>query len=683
MRYLKGVGPRRAERLKSLGIETVGDMLLHLPRDYEDRREVCSLSSVRVGQRCVVGGTIIGCELRPTRARRRAILEVWIEDGTGVLQLAWFNASQKWAQSFPVGAQIVAYGEVGYYRGLQMVSPDYEVGPAQESGKFGCILPVYPLTEGVPQRVMRGLQRAALAEGLGEVPEVLPDDLRGRKGLLSAAEALREAHFPSDMKRKDAAWRRLTYEELFVFQVALALRRVSRLGEEGIAFRVGPNVDRRIRRLFPFSFTGAQERAVAEIVADMRAGRPMNRLLQGDVGCGKTAVAVYALLAALAEKSKGYQVALMAPTEILAEQHYLTLQFLLKDAKLEMLFLTGALEKKRRQEALRRIAGGRAGLVVGTHALIQTDVRFRRLALVVVDEQHRFGVQQRMALKQKGLPPDVLIMTATPIPRTLAMACLGDMDVSVIDEMPPGRLPGQTFLYPPERWQEAFSAALAELERGRRVFVVYPLVEEDRDLDLTSAVEGFEELSGGVFREYKCCLLHGQMRPERKQRVMEGFRDGQFQVMVATTVIEVGIDVPEATVMIVQHAERLGLAQLHQLRGRIGRGAHAGRCYLLAEPVSEDALRRLTVLTRTSDGFLIAEEDLRIRGPGQVFGTQQSGMPELRCYDFSDTKILEEARDDAFALVRGDPSLAKPRHRRLRQEVLKQYGRRLALGSVG
>ncbi|KPK66254.1 MAG: hypothetical protein AMK73_00625, partial [Planctomycetes bacterium SM23_32] len=369
--------------------------------------------------------------------------------------------------------------------------------------------------------------------------------------------------------------------------------------------------------------------------------------------------------------------------EILAEQHYLTLMSLLERAQIRTTLFTSGAGPSQRRRNLKRLARGEIDLAVGTHALIQPDVEFANLALVVVDEQHRFGVRQRLALREKGPPPDALIMTATPIPRTLAMAYFADMDVSIIDEMPPGRRPVTTELYAPGDWPRAFEAAREELRAGRSVFVVYPLVEESGELDLTSATEGYEELSRRVFSGYPCCLLHGQMPQARKQEVMEGFRSGRYRVMAATTVVEVGIDVPQATVMIVQHAERLGLAQLHQLRGRIGRGKHPGKCFLLAEPSTDDARRRLEVLTRTADGFRIAEEDLRIRGPGELFGVQQSGMPEFDCYDFSDTAILKEARDDAFRLVRFDPMLSSPQHALLRRKVLEHYGRTLELADVG
>jgi len=684
VRFVKGVGPRRAEMLAKLGIRTVRDLLMHMPRDYEDRRHPTPIARCRVGEKAVIRGTIVGVDFRGRRGRFQGILEATVADDTGSMALVWFNAQHAWLKSYPEGETVTAYGTVAFYGGLQMASPSCEVGERPEGqSKFGRILPLYPLTEGLSQNVLRSIISEALAVGAAHVPEVFPRSFLSSHGMPGVNEALEQVHFPGDTESAEGARRRLAYEELFIFQTALAMRRRKRQSLPGMRFKIGPNVDRRIRRLFPFDFTAAQNRVIDQVAADMRSDRPMNRLLQGDVGCGKTVVALYAMLAALAESSKGHQVALMAPTEILAEQHYLTLGALLEQARVRTALLTSGLAPQQRDEARGRIAGGEIDLVVGTHALIQESVRFRNLALLVVDEQHRFGVRQRLALREKGPVPDVLIMTATPIPRTLALAYLADMDVSVIDEMPPGRQPVATRLCRPREWEQAYDSARDDLLLGRRAFVIYPLVDENADLDLTSAREGYRELSERIFPGHPCCLLHGQMPQADKLEAMEGFRTGRYQVMAATTVVEVGIDVPEATVMIVQHAERLGLAQLHQLRGRIGRGSHPGRCFLLADPGTEDAERRLQVLTETSDGFRIAEEDLRLRGPGQLFGTQQSGMPEFRCYDFSDAQILKDARDDAAALVQSDPDLTAPQHGVLRERVLEAYGERFVFADVG
>jgi ATP-dependent DNA helicase RecG len=683
-RWLKGVGPKRAEQLAALGLLTVRDVLYHLPRRYEDRRRPVPMREARVGEPAVVHGKIIGVQFRRSRTRGQGVLEVIVSDDTEIMTLTWFNARANWQASYPADSEITAYATVNVYAGKQMVAPDCEVGvPIEQSEKFTRILPIYPASEGLSQKFLRQVTAAALDGAADAIEDVFPREFSSRKGIPSVNEALRQVHFPDDLETAAAARRRLCYEELFIFQTALAVRHGRLAKQDGVAFKVGPNVDRRIRRLFLFPFTGAQDRVIAEVAGDMRSPHPMNRLLQGDVGCGKTVVAVYAMLAALAESSRGHQVALMAPTEILAEQHYLTLERLLEQAHVRTALLTSGLRPAERREELRKLSEGETDLVVGTHALIQEDVEFRNLALVVVDEQHRFGVRQRLALRRKGPPPDMLIMTATPIPRTLALAYLSDIDTSIIDEMPPGRSPVETSLCLPHRWDQAFGFAREELAAGRQVFVVYPLVEENLDLDLTSAKEGYEELRRGVFADAECCLLHGQMPRNRKQEVMEEFRAGRAQVMAATTVIEVGIDVPQATVMIVQHAERLGLAQLHQLRGRIGRGRHPGRCFLLADPRTEEAEQRLNVLVQTNDGFRIAEEDLRLRGPGQLFGTRQSGMPEFKVYDFSDPEILKEARADAFALAAGDPELAEPRHALLRARVLQEYGRRFVFADVG
>jgi len=680
---LKGVGPGRAALLDKLGIHTLGELLHHLPRDYEDRRHPCEIGSLRPNENALVQGTIRATNLRDTRLPRKKILEVYIGDDTGVLPLIWFNAGSGWGKGFKEGASIIAYGQVGYYTGMQMVAPVCQVDGKGGDGEFGCIVPVYPLTEGLTQKSLRGYVRNAL-EIIGDAAdEIFPQAFLEERKMPGVSDALREAHFPTSEALRDVARRRLAYEELFVFQTALALLRRRARSHPGVAFRIGPNVDRRIRQLFPFPFTEAQERCIVQVRDDMRAPRPMNRLLQGDVGCGKTAVAIYAMLAALADSNQGYQAALMAPTEILAEQHYLKLRAMLGNARVRMALLKGAAGAVARREGLAALASGEIDLVVGTHALIQDDVEFRNLAMVVVDEQHRFGVRQRLALRRKGLPPDVLIMTATPIPRTLALTYFADVDVSVIDEMPPGRSEVTTELLPPSRWPEAFQAAHAELKAGNRVFVVYPLVEENADLDLTSAKEGFEELRRHTFPNFECCLLHGQMKSEEKQATMEGFRTGKYQVMAATTVVEVGIDVPEATVMIIQHAERLGLAQLHQLRGRIGRGQWPGHCYLLADPHAPEAQQRLSVLVETNDGFKIAEEDLRLRGPGQILGTRQSGLPDLTCYDFRDTRVLERAQTDARALIAADPDMAAPEHAKLRDRMLSRYGAHFENVSAG
>ncbi len=679
---LTGVGPSKSRLLARLGLHNVYDLLFHIPRNYEDRRRITPIRDIREGEYAVVSGRVSDVNFKRIRSRQR-MLEVFVSDSTGMIQLTWFHARPSWAESFQKKNTVTAYGKVQYYGGPQMVSPVYTTAPnPEQSAEFGCILPVYPLTEGLSQKFFRRIMREALTAA-AEVADAVPHPLARAKSFTNKTEAIRNVHFPPSLATAEHALRRLAYEELLVFQAALALQRRTIKDAKGFNFKTGRNVEQRIRRLFPFRFTDAQNKVVGELCRDLRSQRPMHRLLQGDVGCGKTVVAVYALLSALAERSKGHQTAFMAPTEVLAEQHYLTLQELLDGTDVRIMLLKGSAKPAERREKLQRIAEGRVDLVVGTHALIQKDVAFNKLALAVIDEQHRFGVRQRLELAQKGRRPDVLLMTATPIPRTLTLACFGDMDVSVIDRMPPGRREVNTRLLGESHWKEAYQEALSELKTGGRVFVIFPLVETNHELDLSSATDAYRVLSNGIFKDYPCCLMHGRMSAETKRETMRGFRNGDYRVMVATTVVEVGIDVAEATVMIVQHAERLGLSQLHQLRGRIGRGGRPGFCFLLASDPTEDARRRLEVLCNTNDGFKIAEADLKLRGPGELFGTQQSGMPELRCYDFSDLPLLEEVRNDAFELIENDPGLDRQDNQLLKKAIRQGYAGRFALGGMG
>jgi len=686
VRYLKGIGERRGQLLAGLGIKTVLDLLFVFPRTYEDRSRLVPIGEAEIGNEVTLSGRIVGVKYqRAWGARRKARLEVYVEDDTGMICAVWFNAYKNLVEKFKDGENITLFGKVGFYRQLQMINPDYCLGDAADMEGFGRIVPVYPATEGISQHVMRAATRQALDGFAARLPDIFPPEYLRRKQFPGIGPALSQIHFPPDQESLEAAKRRMAFEELLVFQTAVAIQRRRVKESPGLSFRIGPNVDSRIRRLFDFNFTGAQEKVVREISEDMRSPQPMHRLLQGDVGCGKTAVAIYAILAALADRRRHYQAAFMAPTEILAEQHFLTVSDMLKHADINILLLRGKMKQSERNRALQRIRTGEAQLIVGTHALIQKDVEFRNLAFVVIDEQHRFGVRQRMAIRGKGTVPDVLIMTATPIPRSLSLIYFGDLDVSVIDEMPPGRQQIKTGVFMPGLWKSAYSFAGKQLEAGRQVYVVFPLVEDsDKLVDLTSATEGFKKLSQGQFSGFECGLLHGQMPQEEKRKKMEDFRSGRYRCLIATTVIEVGIDVPNATVMIIQHAERLGLSQLHQLRGRIGRGEHESHCLLLVGPCGEDARKRLDTVKSTTDGFKVAEEDLRLRGPGEFFGTRQSGMPDLNLLDYSlDTRLLDVARKEAFTLVSADPDLSADSHQALRQRILERFGDRLALSSMG
>ena len=654
LQYLKGVGPKRAELLGRLGLSTLKELLYYLPRDYQDRSQLTPIRDVKFGATATIKGRVLDVGLKPTRGRR-TLLEVLVSDDTGTIAATWFNQPFL-AEKFRKGQEVLLHGKIACYKYLQIINPEFEFSEEEEASLSPSgIVPIYPLTEGLGQGYLRGLARRALEECGPHLEEVIPPSLQRLRRLMPVQEAVREAHFPSSMEAMKRARKRLAYEELLLFQVAVALSRSRLKQEKGYAFSIGPNVDAHVRRLFPFRLTGAQERVIGDIRRDMESPRPMNRLLQGDVGSGKTVVALYAMLAAVAN---GFQTALMAPTEILAEQHYRTLLRYLAHARVKVaLFVGGSSNSSNRKENLEALAEGGIDIAVGTHALISRDVHFKRLGLVVVDEQHKFGVLQRAGLRLKGNRPDVLVMTATPIPRSLSLTLFGDLDVSIIDEMPPGRVPVKTVWVSRRRLQEAHEFLRCRLREGRQVFVVYPLIEESEKLDLRSAKEG-EKLFQSYFPEYKVELLHGRMGSAEKERIMRDFREKRIRVLVSTVVIEVGIDVPNATVMVIEHAERFGLAQLHQLRGRIGRGAEQSNCLLFAEPGSPEARKRLEVFTRTNDGFIIAEEDLKLRGPGELFGTRQHGLPDLRAADIvRDLPLLVQAREDAFRLVEADAAL--------------------------
>jgi len=679
---VKGVGPAVAERLSRLGIATVRDLLWHFPRLHQDRSQLKPIAGLTLGAHEAVVARVRAVR-PPWRRGRRSVLSAVVEDGTGQIAVAWFGMPYLREHLKP-GTRLILWGKVTMGKRLSMLSPEFEVLSDDEEQddplNASRIVPIYPATAGIGQKRFRRLMRAALDAFRGQLPELFPDAFRERKRLIPIGEAIEQIHFPEQMKAAALARHRLAYEEFFVLETAVALRkRALQASLKGIAFDISDKIDRRIRRRFPFRLTAAQERAIAEIAADMARPRPMNRLLQGDVGSGKTVVAAYAMLAAIANK---HQAALMAPTEILAEQHYRTLGRLLDGSRVRTMLLLGGAPAAERRRSLEAIRDGAVDLIVGTHALIQRDVEFGRLGLVVVDEQHKFGVLQRATLRWKGAHPDVLVMTATPIPRSLALTVFGDLDLSTLDEMPPGRQPITTAIVPPSRRAEAFRLVGRELAAGRQAYVVYPLVEESETSDLKAATEMVSHLQRDVFPDYRVGLLHGQMKSEEKQARMAAFRSGETHLLVCTTVVEVGLDVPNATVMMVEHAEHYGLSQLHQLRGRIGRGEHASHCLLMVD--EPEAPEKLAILAETDDGFRIAEEDLRRRGPGEFVGTRQHGLPPLAIGDFTeDIQLLMEARHDAFELVEGDPDLKKASHRLLRQAVYARHGPALELASVG
>ncbi|MCL6501993.1 MAG: ATP-dependent DNA helicase RecG [Pirellulales bacterium] len=679
VQYLKGVGPQRAELLKRLGLCTAADVLFYFPRDYQDLSDMTSVTALQEGALVRLRGLVAEVDWRPL-LQGRSVLGVLLHCEGGCVRLIWFNQTYL-RDRFTMGEELVATGKVRM-RGLvwELVHPEVQTLDA-DPGFTGGLLPVYPLTEGLSQRTLRQIVRSALEVHAPLLEEALPAELLARHDLPSISEALHGMHVPESAEMLARARRRLAYQELLVLQLALAIRRHQ--NEQAAAPRLAatPKIDARIRRLFPFDFTAGQREAISAIVQDLESGRPMNRLLLGDVGSGKTVVAVYALLLAVAN---GYQAVLMAPTEVLARQHALTLERTLRASRVRWDVLVGGLDPAQRRKLLERIREGELDLVIGTHAVLQEGVEFARLALVVIDEQHKFGVRERAVLKRAGAHPHYLVMTATPIPRTLAMTLFGDLDISTVRDAPPGRQPVRTYLAGPEQRQRWWQYFRRKLEEGRQGYVVVPLVEESEELDAVSVGEAYQSLAAGPLAGIRLGLLHGRLPAAEKQEVMERFRQGQLQVLVATTVIEVGIDVPNATLMTIEGGERFGLSQLHQLRGRISRGNLPGFCCVFANPTTPEAEARLRAFAETNDGFALAEADFRLRGPGELLGTRQHGLPPLRVADLRrDAGLLEQARQDAQALVRQDPGLARPELARLRRLVLARYGKVLELGDVG
>jgi ATP-dependent DNA helicase RecG len=681
---LPGVGPQRAKLLAKLGLVTIEDALgQHLPSRHEDRSQILPLGRLTVGEARTCAGTIAGIS-PPPRGRPRMPLTVMIRDASGFLRCVWFNQPYL-ARVFKRGQYLIVHGKVQPYgRGpLQMQVKDYELveDGEDETLHTGRLVPVYPATEGLTQRPLRRLMKRLVDGWADTIEDPLPATVREKLGLLPLGQAIRGAHFPDTDASQSLARGRLVFDDFFLLEIGLALRRHREGRRRGLAMNPRGDLAQRLLAGLPYTLTAAQERVRREIKMDMAEPYPMNRLLQGDVGSGKTVVAALAMVTAI---EAGYQAALMAPTEILAEQHMMTLQALLEPLGARVVLLTSAVKGKARQAAVEAVESGAAACAVGTHALVQGGVAFKRLGLAVIDEQHRFGVGHRAALRGKAESPDVLVMTATPIPRTLALTLYGDLDVSVLDELPPGRKPVRTEAREEKARQKIYAFLRDEMTAGRQVYVVCPLVEESEVSDLRAATEMAERLQGQVFPERRVGLIHGRLGFLEKERVMREFKEGALHVLVATTVIEVGIDVPNASVMLVEHAERFGLSQLHQLRGRVGRGPFKSFCILLAGAAGEDGQRRIEAMTETNDGFKIAEVDLALRGPGEFFGTRQSGLPEFRVADLlRDGAVLETARREAFAVVQADPSLLAPAHRRLREALLARWRGKLDLAGIG
>jgi ATP-dependent DNA helicase RecG len=680
---MPAMSPTRRELLARLGIHTVGDLLLHFPRAYEDLSNVRPITKLTVGDLQTVRGEVIELEGR-TLADGRCIVSVVIsDDNTHVVEGAWFNQPGA-ARRFRYGQWVSFSGKPKWYRDhWQMTTPRVQLLDGRDDEAGAGIVPVYPLTEELRPEHLRATIGRALDRFADRFVDILPAELRQRHRWPPPAAALRDVHQPKSIEAAEHGRRRFVYEEFLILQLALALRRRSlRDRERAPVLQTTPAIDARIRRLFPFQLTPDQDRAVGVIRTDLASGRPMQRLLHADVGAGKTAVAVYALLVAIANK---HQAALMAPTEVLARQHDRTLGQYLAASRVRRLLLTGGLSSRERRQALEALASGEIDLVIGTQALAQEGVRFARLGLVVIDEQHKFGVHQRASVRRLGPDPHYLVMTATPIPRTVALSVFGDLDVTVLRGLPPGRQPVRTRRVPADRREQIYEHLRQGLRAGRQGYVICPLVEGSAgNEEVRAATETFEELRSGPFRDFRLALVHGRLSEERKASVMDDFRAGRVDLLVGTTVLEVGVDVPNATLLVVEHAERFGLSQLHQLRGRISRGTVPGECFLFGEPATEEAEKRLQTVTRSSDGFALAEADLRLRGTGEFFGARQHGAGELRFGSLIlDAELLGKARKDAFALVAADTGLTRPEHAALRAAVERRYGATLELSEVG
>jgi ATP-dependent DNA helicase RecG len=692
VQFLKGVGPKMAARFAAKKINTVEDLLYFLPRTYEDRREIRGINKLETGKTQTIMATVILTEFR--YYGRRRILEVTVSDNTSNLTAKWFKGQMSYlVGTFKKGTRVIFTGNVTpNYAGKSMVHPDYEILEEEDEENllnFKRIVPVYSETEGLHQKYIRKVMYHALENYSRYIASPIPMEICSKRALLNIHEALLAVHFPGNnespeqfIAMRSEAHRRLIYDEFFFFQLGMAMKKSGRILDKGISFYIDGNMLEKFQSSLPFELTGAQKRVIVEIQQDLKAATAMNRLLQGDVGSGKTLVAMTAMITVC---ENHYQAALMAPTEILAKQHFATITAWAETIGLHAVLLTGSMTNAIRNDVLEQIKSGQANIIIGTHALIQEDVDFKKLGFVVIDEQHRFGVMQRATLRNKGISADVLVMTATPIPRTLAMTVYGDLDVSVIDEMPPGKKPVRTVLMGESKRQAVYAAIRAELSKDHQVFIVYPLVEQSENLDLKDATKMAEHLQKDIFPDCRVGLIHGKMKDKEKDAVMREFLDNKISILVATTVIEVGIDVPRASLMVIEHAERFGLSQLHQLRGRVGRRDIPSSCILLADyKVSADARKRLKVMEKTTDGFALAEEDLAIRGPGDFLGTRQSGLPDFRIASIiRDTRILNEAKEDAFQLAARDPLLEKPEHAVLKEALIARWQGKLDLARTG
>jgi ATP-dependent DNA helicase RecG len=695
VQYLKGIGPKRARSLAKIGVRTVEDLLYYFPRRYEDRAQFVPIAKVEEGKIYTIQARVLSRHQRRSFRRRVfSILEVAVGDASGKIFCVWFNQPYLKAY-FEVGCSLILYGKVENYSGrLQMNAPEFEIIGEEEdkSLSVGRIVPVYSLPEGMTQRYFRQMIKNVLDKILPALNDFLPYDIRSRNNLLNLAKSLLAIHFPETPQSQQEAYLRLSFEEFFLFQLPLAIRKLRKKEKQGISHKVDGQLVRNFIARLPFKLTASQEQVIKEISQDMAAPSLMQRLLQGDVGSGKTVVACVAGLMAI---QGGYQAAFMVPTEILARQHFQNIKYQIstlrlhsglmvseaepskiknRDKGIRIELLTSSLNNKEKDKIYKEIEEGKIDFVIGTHALLEGRVKFKNLGLVVIDEQHKFGVGQRALLPQKGGSPDVLIMTATPIPRTLAITLYADLDISVIRELPPGRKPIETILVDENKREGAYSLAKEQLRQGNQAYIIYPVIEESYALDIAGAKRMYSELKAGEFREFRLGLIHGRLKQKEQEEVMLQFKNRELDILVSTTVLEVGIDIPSATCMVVEHAERFGLAQLHQLRGRVGRGQEKSFCILVSGAETEEARQRLSAMAKYSDGFRIAEEDLKIRGPGEFFGQRQHGLSELRIANpLRQMRLLKLAREEAVRLLDEDPHLEMRPHTELKEKLLQRF----------
>jgi len=685
VQFIKGVGPGKARLLENLGIANVEDLLYLFPRRYEDRSKLIPIAQIKIGEWQTVSGEVIARGGRQSWFTRKHIFETAVGDDSGQIFCVWFNQPYLDKQ-LSTGKRVVLYGKAEMYKNkIQMISPEYEViDEEDQSLNMNRIVPVYPLTKGITQRYLRKLMRAALDQCADGIDDVIPAPIRERQKLRHISENIRKIHFPDNAADQELANARASFDEFFLFQVSIILRRISITQKKGIVHKIDDSLLSRFVSSLPFSLTGAQQKAVAAVASDMKKPTPMLRLLQGDVGSGKTLVSFFGCVSAVLS---GHQAAVMAPTEILAQQHYHSFKRFIVDGGFKHIraaLLISSLPKKDKDKILADLKAGEIDVLIGTHALVQQTVEFKDLSYVVIDEQHKFGVKQRALLSDKGVSPDVLVMTATPIPRTLCLTLYGDLDVSVINEMPAGRGKIQTHHIPPEQAPGVYERVREWVKKGTQAYIVYPIIEESEKLDLKAATEMYEHFLKHEFKDLRIGLLHGQMDRRQTNDIMELFKSQKLDILVATTVLEVGIDVPNANVMVIEHAERFGLSQLHQLRGRIGRGSKNAICLLIADPRTSDAQARLEAIVKTTDGFKIAQEDLNIRGPGHYFGRFQHGLNELKVANpLTQMHILEASRTEAIQLLTADPKLQKPGHQKIKDVIRKRYPEYLSMVFAG